>query len=323
MLLQVIHPGTFASIQDLGRFSARSFGVPVGGAVDVYSHRMANLVVGNEANAATIEIAGGGFRAKTLTAGWLALAGTNKILKINDLPVENGRKVWVPPDAVIAVSGTGNYHYLAVPGGWQVPEVLGSRSYCKAGQFGGGQGRGLQAGNWLTALPWNEASNEPKPKWQISPDICFPQTRRNEIGAIIIRVLSGPEWDWWDASAHSVFFSTCFCVSDRRDRMGIRLESASNFKHPDAGKMLSSGVTIGAIQVPPDGQPFALLGDAQTTGGYPRMVQVAAADIPVLAQISSGQSLVFQLITFNEAVHLMEEREKLFRYLEVAVNHAR
>lgn len=312
MLLQILHPGTYASIQDLGRFSARSFGVPVGGAADIYRHRIANLALGNEETAATIEIAGGGFRAKSLTGGCLAFSGSGNPWKINGVYMEKGRRIYVPPDALIEVPGPGNYHYLAVPGGWQVPDVLGSKSYCKAGQFGGGQGRGVQAGNFLAA-PEPPAASLCTAKWYIAPDAANPVVKKDASGAIIIRILKGPEWDWWDATAHIAFLTEPFWISDRRDRMGVRLESVASFHHPDAGKMRSSGITIGAIQVPPDGQPFVLLADAQTTGGYPRMAQVVYVDIPILAQINSGQSLVFQFVEMAEAVRLRTEQEAFFR----------
>lgn len=320
--IKVLSPGLLASIQDSGRPARHSDGIPPGGAADTLSHRLANFLAGNDAGAATIEMAGGIFSASAEQSGWLACVGGAMFL--DDKAIPGNRSVFVPAGTKIKIgpSATGNYAYLAIPGGWDVPEVLGSRSTCLVAGFGGLQGRGLRKGDVLQST---YSSDDPKSSDEYNE--CLPKIMHWFIPARIfsvpasentIRVLPGPESDWWPAEDEQRFFETDFIVSKNRDRMGVRLEGASV---PSAKRsaMLSTAVMPGTVQIPPGGWPIALLADAQTTGGYPRIAQVIAVDMPLLAQIPTGQSIRFQKVTLEDAERLYFERENLLRKIQLAL----
>jgi antagonist of KipI len=357
--IKVLTSGTLATVQDLGRPEWRSSGVPLGGAADTLSHRLANFLVGNDDRAATIEIAGGGFSAQIRRAGCLAVCGAGGQFFIDKKEMGSGRLVFVPggSELEIKADGEGNYAYLATLGGWDVPEVLGSRSTYLSADFGGLEGRGLRKGDVLASLQRGVIFEERKSDisdWvEMSPLLRRDDTStlRSEIWVskwfvnlttfrklsnfeddATLRVLPGPEFHWWEKAQQQQFFNTPFFVSKQRDRMGVRLEttlSVSNLttfeKLSNLGNlgetktMLSTAVAPGTVQVPPDSQPIALLADAQTTGGYPRIAQVVAVDIRRLAQIPSGKTVRFQLIALEDAERLFFEQENLLRKIQLAL----
>lgn len=320
MTIHILSPGTLASVQDLGRPEWRASGVPLGGAADTLSHRLANFLVGNDAQAATLEIAGGNFRAAVTAGGWLAVGGAGGRFFVDKKEVGNGRLVCAPKGAEVNIRANeaGNYAYLATPGGWDVPEVLDSRSTCLSASFGGFEGRGLRKGDVLKAVYSSDDLKLPDEldsgkigvsKWFLNPP--------NGGDSAAIRVLPGPEIQCWDAKEQEQFFDTPFIISAQRDRMGLRLETNPTFGK--SGTMLSTTVAPGAVQVPPDGQPIVLLADAQTTGGYPRIAQVVAVDIPRLAQMPIGKTVRFQQVDLDEAEQLFFEQENLLQKIQLAL----
>jgi len=330
MKIRVLAPGLLATVQDLGRPEWRSSGVPLGGAADTWSHRLANFLVGNDGGVATLEIAGGGFRATVEKAGKLAVCGTGGQFFVNNTAIGNGRLVLAPKGSELEIRANpdGNFTYLATPGGWDVPAVLGSRSTCLSAGFGGLEGRGLRKGDVLWAA---DSSDDLKSSdelhggkvWVSKWFVSSPTFGKFDN---VIRTLPGPESHWWDETQQQQFYNTPFLISKQRDRMGVRLETASSDstfrKYPTFGKldtMLSTAVCPGTVQVPPDGQPIALLADAQTTGGYPRIAQVVAVDIPRLAQILSGKTVRFQQVTLEEAESLFFEQENLLRKIRLSL----
>ena len=354
MKITIITPGLLCTVQDLGRSGWRSAGVPPGGAADAWSHRLANLLVGNDDTAATLEIAGGNFRALVGRAGRLAVFGPGGELWIDGMPIGNGRPVWVTPGSEIDIRPRpeGNYTYLAAFGGWEVPVLLGSRSTCLAAGFGGLEGRALRKGDALATSSddfkssdeWSPAtsSDDSRSFTPYSSDDSRSSTPYSsddlessdeggagkwrlpyrEIPGNIIRVLPGPELGWWSAESRDRSFAADFTISTQRDRMGVRLEGPADLRNfePAAGSMLSTAVMPGTVQIPPGGQPIVLLADAQTTGGYPRIAQVAAVDLPRLAQIPYGQTVRFQLISLAQSERLFLEREIRLRRIRTALS---
>ncbi len=317
-------------MQDLGRPQWHLNGVPLGGAADTLSHRLANFLVGNDGRAATLEIAGDGFRATVENAGKLSVCGAGGRFLVDKTSIGNGRLVFAPKGSELEIRANpdGNFTYLATPGGWDVPEVLGSRSACLSASFGGLEGRGLRKGDVLWAADSSDdfkSSDELRggkvwvSKWFVNLPTFQNLTTFGKFDNVI-RTLPGAEFHWWDETQQQQFFNTPFLISKQRDRMGVRLETASNgstFGKFDT--MLSTAVCPGTVQVPPDGQPIALLADAQTTGGYPRIAQVVAVDIPRLAQIPSGKAVLFQQITLEEAESLFFEQENLLRKIRLSL----
>ncbi|MEZ4967825.1 MAG: 5-oxoprolinase/urea amidolyase family protein [Saprospiraceae bacterium] len=315
MKIRIIHSNGLATVQDTGRPQWRAAGVPASGAADISSHRIANMLAGNSANAASLEYSGGRFSAVLLQGGRLAHAGAGGRLLLNGVEQPGQRTILAPAGALLEIRPRqgGNFSYLATSGGWNVPEVLGSRSTCLVAEFGGLEGRSLRSGDMLEAVMPAEydLSGVWTSPWRAGEE---PAVKNDET---TIRVLPGPESDRWDADARHRFFETPFTVGRRRDRMGVRLEGHSVTAKNAA--MLSAAVLPGTIQVPPDGQPIVLMADAQTTGGYPRIAQVIAADLPLFAQIAPGGKVFFQETGIEEAEHLRLEQEKVMRKMQLAL----
>lgn len=324
MVINILKSEILATVQDLGRPAWLSDGVPCGGAADVVSHRIANYLVGNEAGAATVEVSGGGFSALVKRSGWLACYGAGGAFFPDNIDIAGNRTFFVPEGAVLEIRSVpeGNYTYLATPGGWDVPEVLGSRSTCLAAGFGGLEGRALRKGDVLNSP---DSSDEPEAHGRyrsgkiIAGDwYVGDMQRRTAADARVVRILPGPENGWWSREDERRFFHTEFTVSKERDRMGVRLDGPP-IPPANTSALLSTAVMPGTVQVPPGGLPIVLLADAQTTGGYPRIAQVIAVDIPRLAQMPAGQMIRFQKITLEEAEHLYFKRENLLRKIQLAL----
>lgn len=348
-MLRILKPGILSTIQDLGRLSTRAYGVPVGGAMDTLAHRLANVVLGNPAHAASIEIAGGHFAAAVEKNCTIVHVGAGGTLWVDQTLVPYGKALTLPAGTLVEVrpSAYGHYSYLAVAGGWSAMEVLKSRATCLVAGFGGHQGRALQVGDVLmgqlngmppSAKAFLGAEFLPRQKYGISlrqfPELCpfcgchqldTPESRDKQKNTpLMIRVLSGPEWHYWRPAQHDLFCQTVFVVTAQRNRMGIRLQMADRSvadqlfqgdAYPAAAaSMLSTGVCIGAIQIPPNGTPIVLGADAQTIGGYPRLAQIAAVDLPKLVQAPVGQKVSFRTITLEVAENLLfQETVKLKR----------
>jgi antagonist of KipI len=301
--VELLDPGLLSTVQDLGRTGHRRHGVVVGGAMDRRSHAVANILVGNDPGAATIEMTLMGaalrFPAETL----IALAGGGMRGEIGGEPVPLRRPVLVPAGAELRFTPTniGCRTYLALAGGIDVPPVLGSRStYLRAG-LGGLQGRALQAGDRLAAgvptalgerlarllaadrgeLPFAATT------WFASADLD-PSLRQSPH----VQVLPGLQATAFNQDSLAAFHAERYTLSPRSDRMGYRLDGPA-LSLSIQRDLLSEAVTTGTVQVPPEGLPIVLMADAQTTGGYPRIAQVVDADLPVLGQLRPGDTLRF------------------------------
>ncbi|MCC6460615.1 MAG: hypothetical protein IT260_09115, partial [Saprospiraceae bacterium] len=273
------------------------------------------LVLGNPADAASLEIVPGpGWLAEVEQAGWLAAAGAGMGWLIDGAPGPLGQAQYVPQGAQIRIFGQaeGLCGYLATAGGWALDRILGSRSTCLAAGFGGFEGRALQAGDCLAGRA-ERATRTPQ-RW-------FAGLPASDPG--LIRVVAGVDWAEWPAALRQHLLDQPFRVSALRDRMGLRLEGPGlALPGGGGGERWSAGVVPGTVQVPPDGQPIVLLADAQTTGGYPRLAQVWAVDLPKLAQMPAGKAFRFQLGTWTEAEQALAERERWFRRLALSARLA-
>jgi len=323
MQIEITKPGMLSTVQDLGRSQSRSNAVPVSGAMDTLSARIANLALGNEQTAAVIEFTYADAAFKTQTDLLIAWAGDGAKLQLDEQMLPANRPLFIPQGKTIKLvnNRTGCRTYLAVAGGWNVSVVLGSRStYITAG-FGGLEGRALQKGDVLQAFGnqseinvklWNTLAGAEItfPKWSIARPLFLPADRR------LIHVMPGPEADWLEADAIAGFYSEPYRVGSRSNRMGIGLEGAKMTRAIQA-ELLSAAVTPGTIQVTNSNNMILLMADCQTTGGYPRMAQVAAVDLPLCAQLKPGDEIRFQQITRQEAEGLLVERERELKRLEL------
>jgi len=318
MSVEVIRPGLLTTVQDLGRFGYQRFGVVASGVMDELAQRLANSVVGNDEGDATLEITMQGPVLRFGEPALVAVCGADLSPRIESEPFPQGRPVLVRAGAVLEFR-TGEHGcraYLAVRGGIQVPVVMGSRSTYIRAALGGFEGRALKKGDrlpleayapgWYPALDRElDGVKRPfaAPRWSVGFTAVPASARR-------VRVIAGPQWDLFSQETRELFLGTEFRISANSDRMGYRLTGAMiTLRRP--AEMISEAVTFGTVQVPPDGNPIILMADRQTTGGYPKIAQVAAVDLPRLAQSRPHERLVFELVTLAEAqqAYLARERE--------------
>ena len=320
MSMRVLKPGLLTSIQDLGRKGYQQHGVIVSGAMDPYSLRIANMLVGNEEGEAVLEITLLGPTLKIEKDCLLAMTGGNLSPTINGEAVPMWRPVFVKKGAVLAFSGcrSGCRAYLSVAGGYAIPSIMNSKStYLRAG-MGGYKGRALQVDD---VIDFNEASPRPAKyglnvfstvKWFVDEKDFMPESKP------VIRVTNGSQYGFFTESSKVHFEQELFKVSNQSDRMGYRI-SGPLLELKEKRELLSEAVTNGSIQVPPDGNPIILLADSQTTGGYPKIAQVITADIPFIGQVKPGDSIQFAMVTLRDAEQSYLQKEQLLKELKTSI----
>jgi biotin-dependent carboxylase-like uncharacterized protein len=293
--LDVVEAGAANAVQDLGRVGHRAIGVPAGGAADALLMRCANRLLGNADGDAVIEMPLSGPLMRAAAAGVrVALAGqvqatvergdgsTLRLEPMRTITLRRGDRLRV--GAVRA-----GVAYLAVEGGVQVPEQLGSRSTYARARLGGVEGRTLQGGDRVEVrAPANPGAGERQ-----APGFT------HETGPI--RVILGPQDDAFDAASIDTVLHASYRVGREADRMGMRLEGPL-LAHLRGADVCSEGVVPGSIQVPGNGAPIVLLADAQTVGGYTKIATVIRADLPRLAHARPGTELRFAAVGRAQAL---------------------
>jgi KipI family sensor histidine kinase inhibitor len=288
--IEVIDPGVSSTIQDTGRPGHQHSGVSPGGAADWVSAAVVNHLVGNPATHAVLECAVSGpllrFH-KPQTAAWLGWRHGS------------GRPVAFRPGDLLDLRSRMDSMrgYLAIAGGFDVPEILGGRSTDVRAGLGGYQGRPLRAGDLIAA----GVPSSPTPTagcWQVA----WPRAA----STLKLRFLAGMQAAWFDAPSAELLRSTIYQTTSASDRTGIRLRGpALKLAHPR--ELVSQPVVRGSIQVPPNGTPIVLLSECQTIGGYPQIGHVISADLPALARALPGTPVVFEEVTLDQARHAWRE----------------
>jgi antagonist of KipI len=286
-VIEIIESGRWTTIQDRGRPGLERFGIPAGGVADWFAARVANELVGNQADAALLECTATGPTLRFDGEGIVAVTG-GQVASVADwqaVKVARGSTV-----AVRAIA-PGLRTYIAIRGGIDVPLVLGSRAFCQRGAFGGGFGRPLATGD---RLPIGQmVAHEP----MLAP---WPTTHRLPLrGPWEARVIAGPQTDAFAGDALERLTATACRVTPEIDRMGLRLETPGLRLQPL--EILTVAMTAGAIQVTPSGGLIVLHVDHQTTGGYPVIATVISADLPLLAQARPGDTVRFRPVDRKEA----------------------
>lgn len=298
-MIVVIAPGPLMTVQDLGRPAARRLGVPQGGAMDAFALAAANRLVGNPPGAAGLEITAGGAELALARPARLALAGGDLGATLDGRPLPLWTSVLADAGARLRLAGRrgawGARAYLAVAGGVDVPIVLGSRGTDLGGAFGGLGGRPLRPGDALPVGP-------EQPGAAAGLGLRWPAPLRPPYGpAPALRLLPGPHLACFAPDALGLLAAAPLRVSVTSNRMGYRLEGAL-LPHARPCSLPSLGVVPGTVQVPPDGAPILLMADAQTTGGYPVVGVVVAADLPLAAQLLPGDALRLAPCGLDEAL---------------------
>jgi len=292
--ITVIKPGLFTTIQDLGRPGHRAAGVPLSGAADPGSLRLANRLVGNAAAAAALEITLLGPDLRFERDAVVALAGA----VFPGMPSAAAIRFRAGETLSLGHATTGCRGYLAVAGGIDVQEVLGSRSTFSPARLGGLRGLPLAAGD---ALPVGGAGGVAS----LSGAEGRPSLVRPMVGTVTLRMIPGEQF----AFAGEAIWSTTHTTSSRSDRMGVRLDGLPLGGGDTAGSLPSVAVLPGTVQLPPDGKPIVLLADAQTIGGYPVIGHVIAADLPLVAQLRPGDSVHWGEATIDEAHRALRDAD--------------
>ena len=299
MEINIIRSGMLTSVQDPGRTGHRGAGVPLGGAMDAFALRVANLLVGNPEGAAALECTLVGPEVEFTADSVVAVGGAD----FEGLAAWQPRVVRAGERVKLGAARSGCRGYLAVAGGIGVEPVLGSRSTYLRGGFGGFQGRALRDGD---VLPVPDVGRKLTNHWRIDGRILPGYS-----ASPTVRVVRGAQLDEFGGA----LFAAEFKILPQSDRMGIRLGGAKLTRIGGAAELVSSAVAPGTVQVPSDGQPIVLMADAQTLGGYPQAAHVISVDLPLVAQLRPGDRLKFAEVTLEEAHKLAFIREHVIAML--------
>lgn len=312
-LIKIIRGGMLTTVQDMGRYGYQRYGVTVSGAIDSWSLKVANILIGNEENCAGLEITMLGPQIEFCRDTCFSICGgdLSPLLDGEKLPMWEG--VRVRKGQMLSFGGriSGCRSYLAVSGGIDVPEVMGSRSTFLRGSIGGHEGRPLKEGDVLCGGEAKGAAGLMRLRPGYRP--AFGGSQRE------LRVIMGPQEHHFTEEALKLFLSGIYTVTINSDRMGIRLDG-DILQHKHGADILSEAVSSGSIQVPAHGRPIILLGESQTTGGYAKIAAVITADLSYVAQCIPGDKVFFSPVTLEVARRLLMEREKSLHRGLVLIN---
>lgn len=291
-VFEVLEPGLMTTVQDRGRIGWRRFGVPSSGALDLPALDAVNRVLGNLPGAAALELTFPGPRMRVLSEAEITVAGADLAALVNRTALDPEEPVRMRPGDLLEFEPPrgGQWLYLGVAGGVEVPPLMGSRSVYARGGPGGPLGRALRAGD---VLGMGEASSARRRTRRPGE----PLTTRNGP----VRVVLGPQAGAFTAEAQAAFLGRAYTATAQRDRSGSRL-AGSILGHRGSAEILSDGLLPGAIQIPADGRPLVILADGPTTGGYPKIAWVIGPDLCRVAQAGPGEELRFQAVAV-EAAH--------------------
>ena len=298
--LEVVQPGMLSLIQDLGRFGVAQQGLSQGGPVDLHAYCWANHLLANSMHCSVLEITLGqaSFTAREDTM--VALTGANMMATLDGIVQKNWCSFQIKKGQTLALNfaQTGLRAYLAIAGGFAAPKIFGSSATVVRNKLGGlakddgsiARGNKIAVGQLLTAA----SSNQDRTVCLSVPKQFIPDYGDN----IRIGVLLSYQFERFPKFERELFFQNSFAVSPQSDRMGVRLTGAKI--NCNTAGIISEGIALGAIQIPPDGQPIILLNDRQTLGGYPKIGCVSRLDLPKVAQARAGSTIRFYAAEIEE-----------------------
>jgi biotin-dependent carboxylase-like uncharacterized protein len=302
--IEVIDGGLLTTVQDLGRYGYQRYGVPTSGALDLFSLRAANRLVGNPDDAAGLEMTLVGPRLRFLVPATIALAGANLEARLDGHPATRWQSVLVEAGATLSFIGPqdGIRAYLAVAGGIDVPVVLGSRSTYTRSKLGGVEGRPLRAGDVLQVCGERPVL--------LGGALRLPEDDRPAYGhSHVLRVVLGPQDDRFTARGIGTFLTSIYTVAPQSDRMGYRM-TGPVIEHLRGPDIVSDGTPFGAVQVAGDGVPIVLLADRGTAGGYTKIATVIGPDLPRIAQAAPEDEVTFTRVDLETAYAAVREQEE-------------
>ena len=291
-VLRVLHPGVLTTIQDLGRPGAAASGVTPGGAMDRFAHSAANLLVGNDRNAATLECTLVGPRLVALSSCTVAITGGDLAPAINGVPAPMWATVALAEGDQLAFGPrrSGARAYVAVAGGILGDRWLGSTSTNLLCARGGMHGRALAAGDVIAA-------------GEVVVSIAgatLPAEMRPDYAGHVVRLVPGPHFARLEPESRARLWDEAFTVRPDSNRMGYRLDGP--LLSAPGEEVLSFPIVAGAVQLPGGGQPILLMADHQTAGGYPVIAVAIGASMPVAAQLAPGDEVRFEEVSIADAL---------------------
>ncbi len=289
-MIQVVSPGPLTLILDQGRYAGLSQGLSACGPMDPLSLHLALALTGAGEDAAALEFVLQGPVLRFSAPALVAVTGAPAPCALDGVPVPMYRTVQVQPGQTLHIGSMkeGLRGYVSIAGGLQVPPVLGSRATDLKSGLGGLSGRSLREGDILS--------------FSDGPEVCLacpPLSLPPRDMPWTVRFLPGPQADCLRDGMEALTASVWTVGSDS-DRMGLRLRGTP-LQGENQGSMITEGVTMGSLQLPPGGCPLLMMADHQATGGYPKIATVISADLTLCAQIRPGQSLRFQPVTLSDA----------------------
>lgn len=306
MSIKIINAGMLSTIQDGGRFGVMKYGFTQSGAMDSKAMSTANILVGNEPECAVIETTLLGITAEFTENTVIALSGGDFSAAINGTPIKRNKAYAVNAGDTLAMSyaKSGVRGYLAVSGGFDVPEVMGSRSTNLKSQIGGFYGRKLAAGDIINTFApiITDTTGRELPE----------ETYEN---SITLRAVLGPQDYMFTDEDIKSFFSCEYKITQQADRMGIRLDGEP-LKGKGSMDIVSDGIVFGSVQVPKNGMPIILAADRQTTGGYAKIATIISADRHLIAQARPGGTIKFAQVSIKEAQKIAKQEQKALKKLK-------
>ncbi len=309
---KILKPGPLTTVQDSGRRGYQRFGMPEAGAMDKFSFRTANLLVGNCAGTAVLEFTLEGPDLIVQKDSIIAITGGDFSPCLNSCQIPMWQSIYVSAGSRLEIGSVnrGLRGYIAFKGGIDVEEKMGSRSTYLKGGVGGFKGRKLQKGDLLKL--GKKADRDEYIEASL-PGSYIPKYT----GHADTRVILGPQEDHFTESGVETFLRGEYTVTSQADRMGYRLEGPKILhRDEDSSDIISDGIPPGAVQVPGHEKPIIMMADRQTTGGYPKIATVISVDLPHIAQLKPGETLSFNEVSLKRAQKLLEKREQILDEIE-------
>jgi len=302
--IAIVSSGLYTTVQDRGRWGYQEYGMPVTGAMDDFSLRIANILVGNDEYDAALETTLNGPEISFNIDAVIAITGANMVPRVNGYTVPMWRSIKISKGDVISFSFSteGTRCYIAFAGGLDIPSVMGSCSTFVRGGIGGYEGRKLKSGDEIDLRDGNVSLEQLANK--VVPLQYIPEYKEN----CRIRAILGPQDDYFTKESIEKFFNSLYEVTNEADRMGYRL-SGPVLTHKAGADIISDGINLGSVQIPGHGMPIVMMADRQTTGGYTKIATVISTDISLISQLKPGNKVRFERITVNEAHKILKEYE--------------
>ena len=315
MSIQIQKQGLLDTIQDHGRYGYQHLGINPGGAMDTAAMRIANALVGNQVNEPVIEMHFPAAEILFEQTVLIAFGGADLAATINEQPVPVLRSLLVSKGSRLRFhkQSQGASVYMAVHGGWEADQWLGSCSTNMEVKAGGFHGKPLRTNDRIALKHKKIFSGHNESQ----PFFLFPwwANTMSVYNTGNIRIIAGAEYEQLNQLSKQQLAHEPFVIQVQSNRMGYRLISKP-LQRKESAELISTAATRGTVQLLPNGQLIILMADHQTTGGYPRVGHVISADIPSLAQKKSGEPVCFQVIDIKEAEQRAYEFEQNLQQLE-------